>query len=68
MATPNDAAYKIEQRNLRARAKATTPSEIRYDKRGCAVNPLRKQARAVYIKAHGVRQWKRQDRANQAAT
>lgn len=47
MPTPKDAPYKVEQRNLRARAKAMTPSNVRYDAKGQAINPLRRAKTAA---------------------
>lgn len=59
MATPKDAPYKVEQRNLRRRAAAMPRAQFLVDNRGEIRSQKRGTRRAVFIAANGVRQWKR---------
>jgi hypothetical protein len=69
MATPSNAAYKVQQRDLRSRltvatkppkqAPATSATDVSRFWLGQHTNPKRKARRAIVIKEHGVRQWRR---------
>lgn len=69
MSAPYDAPYKVQQRDLKARLRiatrppmqtpATSLLDVSRFWLGQHTNSGRRSNRAVFIKANGVRQWKR---------